>query len=243
MPKVEEQITAFYQGKTAIGGELCSQPTLSRMENTADRNLIWELSHWWADRYVKRLSPQREEVVIDIDSTDDPTHGAQQLFLFHGYYGQHQYDELFYIDGQSGEVILPVLRPGNSHTARWSVHILRILVEKIRARFPEMRIVIRADAGYSSPSFYKLASSHNLEFCLGLISNAQLKAEVAEVQQAVTNDLISKNERHQRFTSPFLYQAGSWEHPQRVYAKVESTGKALNTRFFVSNIEQKTGED
>ncbi|HHG85039.1 MAG TPA: hypothetical protein ENJ82_09875, partial [Bacteroidetes bacterium] len=130
--------------QTVIEGDLCSQPTLSRMENSVDRKVIWKLCHWWVDRYVSRLSRKQTEVIIDIDSTDDPTHGSQQLSLFHAYYYQFQYDQLFYIDGKTGEVILPVLRPGNSHTARWSVHILGMIVDKIRARFPQMRIVIRA---------------------------------------------------------------------------------------------------
>lgn len=223
--------------QTVIGGELCSQPTLCRMENSIDRNTIWRLCEWWVDRYVSRISSKRKEIVIDIDSTDDPTHGGQQLSFFHGYTWQFQLDELFFIDGDTGEVILPVLRPGNSHTARWSVHILSIIVDKIRARFPDIKIVIRADSGFSSSRFYELMVEKSLFFCIGLASNSVLKEKVAELQEQIRAEYVEKGTKHQHITEPFPYQAQSWSQPQNTYAKVESTGKGLNTRFFISNLE------
>jgi len=224
--------------QTVIDGEVCSQPTLCRMENSVDRHTIWKLSHWWVDRYVSRLSKNQKEVIIDVDSTDDPTHGAQQLSFFNGYKWQFQLDQLFYIDGQSGEVILPVLRPGNSHTARWSVHILGMIVDKIRARFSDMRIVIRADSGYSSAEFYDLVDEKGLIFCIGLSSNSVLKAQVAKIQTRIKDEYVSKGIKHQHLTEAFSYQAQTWEQAYKTYAKVESTGKGLNTRFFISNLEE-----
>jgi len=184
--------------ETAIEGELCSQPTLCRMENTMNRDTIWSLCHWWADRYVANLSADRKEIIIDIDSTDDPTHGGQQLSLFHGYYRQVQYDQLFLLDGTTGEIILPVLRPGNSHTARWAVHILEVIVDKIRTRFPAMRIVIHADSGYSSAGLYRLVEKKNLLFCLGLPSNAVLKRQIADLQQEITEKYVKNQQKHQQ---------------------------------------------
>lgn len=223
-----------------VRGAPCSQPTLSRMENSMTRQTIFQLCHWWVDRYVAGLDEDRKEVVIDIDSTDDPTHGKQQLSLFHAYTWQFQYDQLFYIDGDTGQVILPVLRPGNSHTARWSVKLLGMIVDKIRARFPQIPIVIRADSGYSSARFYDLVEEKDLLFCVGLAANEVLKGKVADLQAEISEQYVEKNIGHQHITEAFVYQARTWKRAYNTYAKIESTGKGLNTRFFVSNLQERT---
>jgi hypothetical protein len=83
--------------KDILEGDLASQPTLSRFENGIEKQTIFTLCYACIDRYVSSLSG-RSEVIIDIDSTDDPTHGAQQLSMFNGYYGQFMYNELFFHD-------------------------------------------------------------------------------------------------------------------------------------------------
>ena len=95
---------------SVLGNELCSQPTLSRFENKSGKYLIYALCHWFVDRYVSSLPAGTTQVIIDVDSTDDPTHGSQQLSMFHGYYRQHMYHELLFKDGRTGQVILPALR-------------------------------------------------------------------------------------------------------------------------------------
>ena len=96
--------------RKVLDSGLCSQPTLSRFENKADRSLIYQMSQWFVDRYVEELKEKTGQIIIDVDGTDDPTHGSQQLY--NGYYGQTMYHELFFKDGNTGQVILPVLRPG-----------------------------------------------------------------------------------------------------------------------------------
>ena len=98
-----------------LEGELASQPTISRFENTMNKHIIFELCYAWVDQYVNTLK-NRKKVIIDIDATDDPTHGNQQLSMFNGFYGQFMYNELFFHDGETGQIILPVLRPGNSYS-------------------------------------------------------------------------------------------------------------------------------
>src|SRR5690625_1823749 len=96
---------------------LASQPTLSRLENSLTRADIFNLSNAWIDQYVRSLEC-RKEIIIDVDSTDDPTHGAQQLSMFHGYHSQFMYNQLFFHDGITGQIILPVLLQANSHSNR-----------------------------------------------------------------------------------------------------------------------------
>jgi len=220
--------------RDVLDGQPASQPTISRLENTADRGGIFRLCEAWVDRYVDSLEG-RKELIIDADATDDPTHGDQQLSLFHGYHGQYMYDQLFLHDGQTGQIILPVLRPGNSHSGRWFVGILRRVIEKIRARWPQMSITIRGDCGFSCAGFYQLAQTYQLGYVIGLPSNTVLKRKTKRVERAVRTRYADRGEKHQHFFS-YTYQAGSWAQPQRCYAKVESTGKGLNVRHIASNL-------
>ena len=113
---------------------MASQPTLSRFENRMNLRAAFSIGYEWIERYAESLKG-RDKIIIDIDGTDDPTHGAQQLSLFNGYYGQYMYHELFFHDGDTGQIILPILRPGNSHSNRWYVGILRRIVRRIREVF------------------------------------------------------------------------------------------------------------
>jgi hypothetical protein len=152
--------------KDILDGELASQPTMSRFENSFDKHSVFALCNAWVERYVSTLAG-REQLVIDIDGTDDPTHGEQQLSMFNGYYGQFMYNELFFHDGDTGQIIVPILRPGNSHSNKWYVAILKRVLKKIRAACPDMKIVVRADSGFSCPAFYRLADDFNLQFAIG----------------------------------------------------------------------------
>lgn len=221
-----------------LGGELASQPTLSRFENSVDKRVLFDLCYGWLERYVESLAGRRH-VTIDVDATDDPTHGRQQMSMFHGFYGRFIYSELFFHDGDTGQIIVPVLRPGNSHSNRWYVGILKRVVRVIRERYPDMAITIRGDSGFSCPAFYRLANRYKLTFAIGVPANAVLKARTERVANAVRHQHVSQGTKYQHFID-FPYQAGSWEAPQRCIAKVESTGKGLNVRYIVSNLPDKT---
>jgi len=218
-----------------LDGEMASQPTMSRFENSMDKHAIFDLCYAWVDRYVSTLKG-RKSVVIDVDSTDDLTHGNQQLSMFNGYYGHFMYNELFFHDGDTGQIIIPVLRPGNSHSNKWYVSILKRIIIKIRAAYPDMEITIRGDSGFSCPAFYQLADDYNLSFAIGIASNERLKNRVARAEKAVRHLYVSENIKHQHFMS-FIYKADSWHKPQRCYSKIESTGKGLNTRSIISNMK------
>ncbi len=221
---------------------LCSQPTLSRFENKADKHLIYQMCQWFVERYVAGLDEQTGQIIIDVDGTDDPTHGSQQLSLYNGYYRQTMYHELFFKDGNTGQVILPVLRPGNCHSNKWFVGLLRRITPKIRKKLPAVKILIRADSGFSGAAFYQLANRFNLQFCLGVSSNEILKGLTKQTAIRVKEQYASENIKHQEFVGPMDYQAKSWDRPQKLYAKVESTGKGMNIRYFASNFENMTAK-
>ena len=170
--------------KDILEGDLASQPTISRFENSLDKHAIFELCYAWIDRYVSSLKG-RKSIIIDIDATDDSTYGKQQLSMFNGFYGQFMYNELFFHDGDTGQIIVPVLRPGNSHSNKWYVSLLKRIITKIYDAYPEMSITIRADSGFSCPSFYLLADTYKLKYAIGLASNSVLKTKTTRAEKAV----------------------------------------------------------
>ncbi len=227
--------------KDVLQGDLASQPTISRFENSLDKHSIFKFSNAWVDHYVSTLQG-RERIVIDVDATDDPTHGNQQMSMFNGYYGQFMLNELFFHDGETGQIILPVLRPGNSHSNKWYVGILKRIIIKIRAAYPEMEIVIRTDSGFSCAPFYELVDQYNLLFVTGQASNAILKKKVSRAKNAVKHLYLNQGEKHQHFMG-FTYQAASWHKEQQCYSKIESTGLGMNVRHFISNLQEQEARE
>ena len=163
-----------------------------------------------------------------------PTHGNQQMSMFNGYYGQFMLNELFFHDGQTGQIILLVLRSGNSHSNKWYVSILKRIIIKIKSAYPKMEIVIRTDSSFSCVPFYELVGTYNLLFVTGQVSNAILKKKVSRAEKAVKHLFLNQGQKHQHFIN-FSYKAKSWHREQQCYSKVESTGLGMNIRHFVSN--------
>jgi hypothetical protein len=152
------------------------------------------------------------------------------------------YNELFFHDGDTGQIIVPVLRPGNSHSNKWYVGILKRIIIRIREAYPGMKIIIRADSGFSSAPFYQLADDHDLYYAIGVASNEVLKRRVRRAERAVKHLYQGKGKKHQHFIS-FDYKAGSWHKPQRCYSKIESTGLGMNIRHVVSNLPENDARE
>lgn len=228
--------------KEIFDEKLASQPTISRFENSFDKIQIFNMLYAWVDKYIETLKG-RKEVIIDIDGTDAETHGHQQMSLFNGFYGHFMYNELFFHDGQTGQIIVPILRPGNAHSNWWYVSILKRIVEKINVQYPDIKIIIRADSGFSTPKFYKLAKEKNLKYTIAIASNAVLKRRTQLLANCVNFSYVKKEIKKQIFTNAFDYQAGTWDCAEKCYAKVESTGKGLNIRYFISNFDDKSARE
>jgi DNA-binding transcriptional MerR regulator len=228
---------------TVIGNDLCSQPTLSRFENSISKQTIFSLSYWFIERYVSSITEDRKQIIIDIDSTDDPTHGNQQLSMFSGFYSQTMYNELIINDGETGQVILPVLRPGNAHSNWWYVSVIKRIIKRIREKFPHLKIILRADSGFSTSKIYELADTLNFNFYIALAKNERLNKLTEEKENEIRKNYLEKGLKHKEIIGPFAYKADSWHKEQSIYAKVESTGKGMNLRYFTSDIEDAEPEE
>lgn len=216
--------------------DLASQPTLSRFENMVGERDLKRLSDCLLDFYLKTHSGPRRVIVIDVDTTDDPTHGSQQLSFFHGYYEQYMYHPLLVFDGQTGFPLAAVLRPGNTHASRGVVKLLKRLIRRLRRAYPEARILLRADAGFAVPALYRFCERRNICYTIGLITNPRLRQQAAALLAEAERDFRQTHAKQRRFTA-FWYQAKSWRHPRRVIAKVEYMEQGSNQRFVLTNLD------
>ncbi len=215
--------------------ELASQPTLSRFENAASRKQLRRLSEKLLDLYIKTHPRKRPVIVLDIDSTDDPTHGAQQLSMFHGFYGQHMYHPLLVFDALTGFPLAAVLRPGNAHAAHRAPSVLKRLVKRLKKAYPGTPIVLRADAGFGVPALYRFCEQQGVYYTIGLITNKRLKARSAALLATAKQSFEQTGQKQRLFTS-FAYRAGSWNRHRRAVAKVECMPQGGNQRFVVTNM-------
>jgi hypothetical protein len=130
---------------------LASQPTITRLENHVNKREVAAMRSRMVEGFIKRYKVAPEEIVLDIDGWDDPTHGQQQLSCFHGYFGQHMYFPVLINEASSGYPLVLQLRAGNSHPGKGVAGILRWLFWRLKRAWPGVRIILRADAGFSLP--------------------------------------------------------------------------------------------
>lgn len=217
--------------------DLASQPTLSRLENAVDRRTCYRLALALLEIYLQEREregrPQR--ILLDFDSTDDPTHGDQEGTAYHGYFGQHMYHPLLVFDGDTGQLITAVLRPGNAHSGRGAVAILRRLVAALRARWPGVAIELRADSGFALPALYDYCEQEGVDYTIGLIPNPRLEALAAPLLEEAKAEQKETGAEKVRLAGEDVHQAGTWPHPRRVVYKAEVLAKGPNTRFVVTS--------
>jgi len=218
--------------------DLASSPTLCRFENNVTSKDLRRLADCLFELYVEAHPGPREVIVIDIDATDDPTHGQQQLSFFHGYYEEHMYHPLFVFDGISGFPMVCMLRPGNTHASHRSKSVLKRLIKRLKKAYPEAEIVLRADAGFAVPRLYGLCEKEGIHYVIGLITNDRLKEKSAKLLAKAKEQFEQSGEKQRLFTS-FTYRADSWSRYRRVVAKAEYMDKGPNQRFVVTNIALK----
>lgn len=217
--------------------DLASQPTLSRFENAFSGRDCYRLAEALGAVSLRERErggiPTR--ILLDLDSTDDPTHGEQEGRAYHGYYRQHMYHPLLVFDGDTGQLITAVLRPGTVHAGYRIVAILQRIVARLRAQWPDVAIAIRADAGFAKPALFAWCEAEDIAYTIGLVTNSRLLALAAPLAAAAQTTSTQAGGAKVRLVDEAAYQAGSWEHPRRVVIKAEMLAPGPNIRFVVTN--------
>ncbi len=218
------------------GPDLASQPTLTRLENRASRSDLLRMAYALADVFVASYETPPTSLVLDMDDTNDVTHGGQQLALFSAFYGEYGYQPLHIYEGQSGKLITTILRPGCRPTGAQIEMILQRVVAYLRQAWPEVEIFLRADGHFSVPEVHDFCDRHKLHFVLGQPGNTRLKELVAPwLAQAQT--LYGEQKKKVRLFASFSYQADTWSQPLRVVAKVEVSALGDNVRFVTTSLD------
>jgi hypothetical protein len=226
------------------GKPLASQPTMTRVENAARRSDLYRMATALVETFLASYDSEPEAIILDIDDTDDPTHGDQQLTLFNAHYGEHCYLPLHLYEGQSGKLITTILRPGKRPSGKEIVTLLKRLVAYIRKHWPQVLILLRGDSHFSAPEVHNFCDQTGLYYVLGQSANDILQAQAAPLlAQAQTlyryekrRQLDPKKPTKVRLLTAFAYQAKSWRKPQRIVCKVEVSDQGHNIRFVVSNL-------
>jgi hypothetical protein len=228
----EEPTMQVVAGKA--GTALASQPTLSRLENSADWDSI-RLMETEGTQWFCRHGSSEGEIILDMDSTEDPTHGEQQLSFFNAHYDSHMYHPLLIFEGGSGVLLSSRLRPGNSAACRQAVAMLRPLTRRLRAQFPQRDIALRADAAFSTPEILDYADYAGLEYAIGFGRNSRLLDRVMPLCEKLELEWECNPGKRLRHYTSFTYQARKWSRSRRVVAKIERTREGLNMRFLVTS--------
>jgi hypothetical protein len=205
-------------------------------QRAAHLQRIQEMNRYFVELFVKTRREPPQRIVLDIDATDDPTHGDQQLSLFDGYRKQYQYKPLLVFDGDTGFPLGGHLRPGTAHDSWGTVDALREIVVALRAAWPDVPIFVRGDTGFALPEVYDFCEAENLFYALGYATNSVLRRRTQQLLNLAQAKFELYEEKQQLFASFDDYQAGTWPHPRTVIAKVEAMPQGLNRRFVVTNI-------
>jgi hypothetical protein len=219
------------------GAPLASQPTLSRLENAVSARTCYRLARALVELYLRERERDGRptHILLDLDGTDDPTYGEQEGTAYHAYYRQHMYHPLLLFDGDTNQLLLAVLRPGNVHASRGVVAILKRLIRVLQARWPGVHISLRADSGFAVPALYELCEERGVEYTIGLIPNSRLQALAAPAQAEARRQQQESGAEKVRHIDELEYQAESWSRARRVVLKAELLPKGPNLRFVVTN--------
>jgi hypothetical protein len=233
-------LNRFHQAYTRRQAELPAEqrPVLGEVDAALSRRLRI-LNDYLPELFIRTRRQPPRYVILDVDPSDDPTHGQQVLSFFHGYYDQHQYFPLFVFDGDTGFPLAAWLRPGKVHASCGAVDVLAPIVQALRAAWPDVVILVRGDSGMAVPALYEFCEAEGLLYAFGYTSNEVLKARVAQAVDDLETYYHFYQHREpsvQRFEVIEDYQADSWSRPRRVVAKVEINRHGLNRRFVVTNL-------
>jgi len=220
--------------------DLASQPTLSRLENAVTTKDLYRMGQQFLQLYIRRTRKRKpKRIILDLDGTDDPTYGNQQLTFFHGYYDQYMYHPLVIYDADTGELITAALRAGNRHASYGVVSVLRRIIPQLKKAFPKAEIVIRGDAGFAVPTLYEYCEEEGLGYAIGLIRNDVLERMIEALLEKAHGQ-YEETQKKQRLFTEGNYQAKSWEKERRVIMKAEWLPQGPNRRFVVTNLSLET---
>ena len=251
-------------GRKPSDADLSSQPTMTRLENNVDSKTLYKIGKLFVDEYIRSFDKAPKRVVIDADDTNANTFGAQQLTLFNAYYNEYCYMPLLLFDGETGKLILPLLRPGRRNKSLSVARIMQRVIEYLHKYWPNTVIELRGDSHFASHEFMDWAHDKcYVRYLTGLSGNSVLLSMVDKQRHRAENDYRKaqkeEDERHDARVKQghhgvmrerivikryykLEYKAQSWKYAQRVIAKIEVSAEGTNIRFVVTKNRNNSPE-
>jgi hypothetical protein len=241
-----DPVMAVLVGKLAARRRDCApaagKSTLNRLElSRPEPTRYHKISHDAAaieallvDLFLEAHDRPPEEIVLDLDATDDPIHGEQEGRFFHGYYGNYCYLPLYVFCGK--HLLASKLRRSNIDGAAGAIEEMDRIIQQIRARWPEVRIVLRADSGFAREALMAWCEVNRVDYLFGLPQNVRLNKEIAaELAEAALESTIT-GAPARRFKDFMWTTRDSWSRRRRVVGKAENTQGETNPRFVVTSL-------
>ena len=212
---------------------LASPATLCRLENRVDRRALARIAAVLVDQFIAAHREPPEALILDFDATDDPVHGKQEGRSFHGYYDRYCYLPLYVFCGD--ELLVAYLRPSNIDASRHTRAVLKLLVRRLRAAWPAVKITLRGDSGFCRWRTMRWCDHNGVGYVLGVARNPALERLAADWTGRARRQ-FERTGQPQRAFGAFAYAAGSWDRPRRIIVKAEHTAQGPNPRFVVTNV-------
>ena len=222
--------------QTAVGVDepIASAPTLCRLEKWADRASAVRLHQVLVEQFIASFKTAPKELVLDFDATDNPLHGQQEGRFFHGYYDAYCYLPLYVFCGQ--QLLCAYLRPSRIDGAKHAAAILKLLVTRLRQRWPAVRIVFRGDSGFCRQRILNYCERADVHYIVGLARNARLQG-ITEFLELAMKEQYQQSGLKQRELGEFLYAAQTWAQERRVITRLEYGEQGNNPRYVVTNLQ------
>jgi hypothetical protein len=219
--------------------ELCSQSTISRLENLPDARALLGMGRALVDLYCESFHQVPKRITLDIDDTFDAVHGGQQLRLFNAHYDEYGFQPIVVFDGE-GRFITAVLRPAKRPGGKEIRAFLRRLLRAIRANWPKTEILLRGDSHYCCPEVLDWCRANGLDYILGVAPTTTLRRHIEglEASTKARFEALPKEGKARRFKE-FLDGAASWSRVERIIARVEAGADGTDTRFIVTNLDTR----
>ena len=217
--------------------ELCSQSTISRLENLPDARTLLRMGGAMIDLYCASFRQVPKQITLDIDDTFDAVHGGQQLRLFNAHYDEYGFQPVVVFDG-AGRFITTVLRPAKRPGGKEIRAFLRRLLRAIRANWPSTRILLRGDSHYCCPEVLDWCRANGVNYILGVAPTTTLRRHIESLEASAKArfDAAPKDGKLRRFKE-FFDGAASWSRVERIIARVEVGAEGPDTRFVVTNLK------
>jgi hypothetical protein len=223
---------------------LAGKSTLNRLEHAPAGGLsrYHKIGHdpaaierLFVDLFLEAHAAAPDEIVLDLDATDDPIHGEQEGRFFHGYYGGYCYLPLYIFCGR--HLLAAKLRRSNIDAAAGALEEVARIVAQIRGRWPQVRIVLRADSGFARETLMAWCEANGVDYLFGLARNVRLVEEIEAELAAAAAQSAQTRAPARRFKDFSWTTRESWSRRRRVVGKAEHTQGEANPRFVVTSLE------